>query len=301
MIGCTNSIGARRAHISVAAAAIAGFVGLGTLALVATADKRDGSPVAQDNSKPGGAVASNLPHDVNLAFNLTASKVVTLDINTTPNLPIDTQIMIDDQPFTMTLTPHSIRAPGYRLVAQIDDGSYIDVDPGPDRTLRGSLIEAPGSSIMAMMMDNGLHASIRMPEGHSVYIEPMLGKVAGAQPNQYVQYTSEDVVHPGGFCGVDDAFMKAHPPSVIPQEGDGGGTDGAAIHCTEIAIDSDFEYYLAYGSSIANVQNRVTLVINTVNNQYINECDIQFVITQIIVRTAEPDPYSSTSAGTLLA
>ena len=297
MIGCKNTIRARRAHVSVAAATLAGLMGLGSLGLMAAADKQGGTPVSGEALV---APSSDLPQDVNDVFNLLASKTITLDLNTTPDLPVDTQITIDGEEYHMALTPHSIRAAGFKLVAQIDDGSYLELDPGPDRTLRGSLLEVPGSSISAMMMDEGLFASIRMPDGHTVYIEPMFGRVAGAAANEYVQYTSEDIIHPEGVCGVDDDFIRAFPAPVIPMEGGNGGQDGLGVHCTEIAIDADVEYYQSYGSNVTNVQNRVTLVINTVNNQYITECDIQFVITQIIVRTAEPDPYSSTVAGTLL-
>lgn len=302
MIGYTNWFGARRAQTTLAMTVVVGMTGLGASVLVASAEKATiTQPVANPVSPQQTVSIEELSKRANQSFNLTASKIISLDIDPTPDQPINTAIAVDGQAYTLSLSPHSIRAAGYRLRAQIEDGSYIDVDPGPDRTLRGTLIEAPGSRVAGSLLDDGLHAAIRMPDGQRLYIEPMFGRVPGAAIDHYVMYESNDVIHPNGFCGMDEAFLQANPPGAVPQDGGEGGPDGAAVYCAEIAVDADFEYFIAWGSNVTNVQNRVMLVLNTVNNQYINEVDIQFVITQIIVRTAEPDPYSSTIAETLLS
>jgi hypothetical protein len=69
----------------------------------------------------------------------------------------------------------------------------------------------------------------------------------------------------------------------------------------QIACDADYEYYLDYGASTANVEARINAVINAMNAQYERDVDITHQVTSIIVRTsAQQDPYTSTDAVTLL-
>ena len=48
--------------------------------------------------------------DLNVAFGLRRSTVVTLDIDKTPNVPILVAVPIEDEVFTLDLQPHSLRA-----------------------------------------------------------------------------------------------------------------------------------------------------------------------------------------------
>ena len=81
----------------------------------------------------------------------------------------------------------------------------------------------------------------------------------------------------------------------LPRGGERGG--GACI--AELACDADFEYFSTWGS-VANVEARINSVINAVNVQFERDVSITHAITTIIVRTAEPDPYTSSDAVTLL-
>jgi hypothetical protein len=68
----------------------------------------------------------------------------------------------------------------------------------------------------------------------------------------------------------------------------------------EFGADADFEFYQAFGSNMMTVENAINSIMNSVNVLYENQVGITHEITGIIVRSAEPDPYSSTSAETLL-
>ena len=284
------------------------IIGLGGAAVVAAADDSPDA-VSPSTASPGsktrqtgGGTTLTLEERVNQSLRLKASKVINLDVAPTPDAALNVPIAIEGRTYTMALSPHSVRSPNYQLRAQLADGSYVNVDPGPDRMLRGSLVEAPGSQISGGLLEDGLHVTIRLPDGKQLWTEPLGDRVPGAAADQYVLYRTEDIIHPEGHCGVDAAFLQAHPPMMVPDAGNGGsgGVDGSTVFCVELAADADVEYYQSYSSSVTNVQNRINLVVNTMNLQYLNELDMQFVITQIIVRTAEPDPYSSTDGGTLL-
>ncbi|MBC7773474.1 MAG: hypothetical protein H7210_13335 [Pyrinomonadaceae bacterium] len=84
-----------------------------------------------------------------------------------------------------------------------------------------------------------------------------------------------------------------------------GGEQGPAPRntgdrITDIAFDADVEYYNSLGSNVANVVNDIESLMNGIEGIYENNTDISYEQTTIIVRTAEPDPYTSTNPGTLL-
>ena len=237
--------------------------------------------------------------DVNVAFALRRSTVVTLDIGETPNVPILVDVPIEGEVFTLDLQPHSLRAETYQVLVQVEDGSLVQVEPEPIRTLRGVVVEDPASIVAGSLLEDGLHASIHFTNGDIYWLEPIGSRIPGAAANDYVVYHSDDVLETGGVCGID--ALQPFPDLGLAQGAGGvaGGGCGNALYITQLGCDADVEYFNDYGS-VAAVQNRINLVINTVNVQYENQVQITHEITTIIVRTAEPDPYSSTSAGTLL-
>jgi hypothetical protein len=290
--------------IAATVAAVLLFIGAARSEASGPADDAAAAKPSQAAQSAANNRSESFADRVNRIMRLRASQLVTMNV---PDLaaveqPLSIAAPIDGRTYTMNLQPHSVRAANYQLRAQIADGSIIAVDPGPDRMFNGSLAEAAGSQVAGGLLDDGLHALVRLPDGQEYWVEPLLGRVAGARADQYVTYRSQDIIHPEGICGVDDAFINAHPgPMIDPAAQSQGGIAGSTIYCTELACDADVEYYQSQGSSVTNVQNRINLVINTMNLQYINQVDIQFVITNILVRTAEPDPYTTTESGTLLS
>jgi hypothetical protein len=301
MYNCAWSAGlatAGRRIIGLATIAVAGL----TMAMVAPG--KDGSTTTPISDAPQQALAEKQPQAdlaemVNASMNLSSSEIITLEVDPTPDIPITLNLTLDGQLVTLRMTPHSARSESYRLQAQIADGSLVEIVPGPVRTLRGGIMEIPGAAAAGSLLEDGLHTVIVMPDGGRWWVEPIIDRVAGAAANQYVLYRDQDVIPSGKVCGVTDADEVGHP-AVIPGEGDGGGIAGSTIFCADIACDADFEYYVDHGSNVATVEAQINLVINTVNLQYESQCDIRHVISDIIVRTAEPDPYTSTDAGTLL-
>ena len=68
----------------------------------------------------------------------------------------------------------------------------------------------------------------------------------------------------------------------------------------EIGIDSDMEFYNANGSSVTATQNDITAVMNNVGAIYQSQACVVHDITTIIVRTVEPDPFTSNVPSVLL-
>jgi hypothetical protein len=236
--------------------------------------------------------------DAHRALGLAGGELLSLPVDRTPGVPVTLPLSLDGQPAILALTPHSLRAPGYRLLVEGPDGSFATARPSGTRTLRGELMGVSGSSAAASMLDDGLHVRIRMPDGRDVWIEPLLGRVAGASATQYIVYRGEDVLDQGRVCGTEalpDAMLHAGTVKVA----DGGTQAATGLKVAQLACDADYEYLQDWGSVTA-VENRIHSVINTVNLQYESDVGITHEITTILVRTSSSQPYTSTDASTLL-
>ena len=211
----------------------------------------------------------------------------------------------------LVLRPHIVRAPEYRVLVPRADGS-LSVSPsaGP-RTFRGVLTGVPGSLVSASLADEGLFARILLPEGNSLWLEPLSGRLPRATADEYVLYEDEDVVETGRYCAVPVAGESSDSGGAGASGGVGasGGGDGdssqgssafgTALKVAELACDADFEYFTTYGS-VSAVESRIHVVVDAINLQYEAEVGITHLVTTILVRTSPTQPYTSTDPNTLL-
>ncbi|MCH7703372.1 MAG: hypothetical protein IID37_16975, partial [Planctomycetes bacterium] len=240
------------------------------------------------------------PNLVNQVLNLSSSEVVTLDVPDTPGEAIMVTVPIAGVEYTLDLRPQSVRAASYQLLVQIDDGSMIQTQPGIVRTLRGSLAEVPGSIVAGSLLESGLMARIVFPDDSGSYwIERLAGHFPDVDEDLYVVYHQDDTLPSAGRCGVEDSIRIEDHNHDGPASGRGAAC-GTGLCTAELGIDADFDYFQDQGSSVPNTEAQIESVINTMNVQYETETDITHLITAIIVRSSEPDPYSSFNAFTLL-
>jgi hypothetical protein len=235
------------------------------------------------------------------ALGLSAAEVASLELPESIAAQMRIDVPVGDETLALDLHPVNVRADGFILRAQVADGSFVDVDPGPARTVRGTVSDVPGSRAAGSLLDDGLHLTIVLPDGGRYWIQPIADLVPGAAANDHVIYHDDDVLPVEGTCGVTDKLIAEQAIFDVPADPmQGGGIAGTEFFsCTEIGIDADVEFFNIFGTVDA-VENRVSLVINTVNLQYESEVNITHIITAIIVRTSEPDPYSTTDPGGLL-
>ncbi len=271
----------------------------GTGGPAAVAGKSPAAPQEAANEAYVPAEAAALSAQVNEAFNLSSSRIVSLDLPNVPEIAFATVVPVEDGIWTLDLAPHSVRSPYYRLLVQVEGGEIVEQAPGPVRTMRGEIVEIAGSQVGASMLETGLEALILMPDGSRQWIEPVASKIAGAAGDLHVLYAEEDVIAEGGVCGVDDGLVLPEPQGAAPR---GGPACGANMCEAELANDCDFQFFQDYGS-IANTEARVDSVVNTLNMQYESQTQITHVITATVVRSVEPDPYGDQNpinSGTLL-
>ena len=246
------------------------------------------------------APSTDLHHALNKMLGLEAGEMFALERPAEHDGIVTTAVPIDETWFTLTLSPHSVRAPGYRLLVQRADGALEGVSPGPVDTVRGKLPDIAGSVAAGSWLDDGLHAKIILPDDRVYWIEPVGSRLANADPALHVIYRSTDVVATERWCSVGNGVPEHDlEPEAAANAGGTGPSARGALSVAELACDADYEYFLDYGS-VSAVETRINSVINTVNLQYERDVAITHEITAIIVRTSEPDPYGATDPQTLL-
>ena len=201
--------------------------------------------------------------------------------------PFSLDLAIDGRVRTVQMAPHSVRSDTYQLIEMRGD-QRIEHQPGPVRTLRGFLVDDPSIEVAGSLLDDGLHLMIMTEE--PTWIQPVPANVAAALPGDHMQYRSGDVDPHGGACG------NEHVLDVADVEPIGGGVGGGAgLICAELACDADVEYFNTYGT-VAATEAQINSIINAVNLQYNAEVGINHVVTAIVVRSTNPDPYTQTDS-----
>lgn len=251
-----------------------------------------------------GLTPEPLAERVNRTLDLQTSTIFSLDVTGEPGQPIRATVPLHGVPFTLDLAPHSTRsATDYQILVQGADGQMVEVEPSPVRTLRGTVEGIPGSAVAATFDDNGgLYARIRLDDtSEEFWVEQLAAKMSDVAADVHVVYGSDAVISPAGQCGTTAL------PTIDKSHVHGGKEYGSAPACgvglclAQLGCDADFQYYQAHSSSVTNVENKINSVINAMNLQYETQVDIRHDITTIVVRTAEPDPYDSTTINGLLS
>ncbi|MFQ5424871.1 MAG: M12 family metallo-peptidase, partial [Phycisphaerae bacterium] len=243
------------------------------------------------------AAPSVLVDEVNHALELQSSTIVQLDLQTVPDAPLSIHIPLDGTDAILDMEPHPVRAADFQVLAQLQDGSFLQVKPSPVQSLKGHVRGLEGSVVSASVVEDGLYATVFLSDGTRYGIEPIVNRVAMAGPQDHVVYRTDQIVAVGGRCGMDE--IKTLP---LPAAANGGGTNPPVPRApciAELACDADVEYFNMFGS-ISATQARIQSIVNTMNVQYETQIGLTHQITTILVRTAEPDPYTSTDSTTLL-
>jgi len=209
--------------------------------------------------------------------------------------PFAVSVTLDGAPMELLLAPWSMRSPGFQLLVQGEDGAIVPQAPAPIATYLGEVAGVPGSVVSASLIDGQLSALIRLAPGLPVFgVQPASTIVPAAGHRLHAIYSSADRVAVDGGCGTDTSAPW------IPETPLSAGPGDAADKVCEIACDADVEFYNKNNHSVSSTESDIENVLNAVAAIYEGDVGITYSITTILVRTAEPDPYGSTSPGTLL-
>jgi len=260
---------------------------------------------AEAGTGRGRSASRSAWHDiVNAELGLEASRVVRLDLDARPGAPMSVALPARAAPRLlgrlgyMDLEPFSVRSEDYRVLMEQADGSLEEIKPGPVRTLRGAIRGMPGSLVAGTLRPDGLEARIRFPNHEELWLQPVGALVPEMKAGQHVAYRSADIIETEEHC---DVRADGTPDRQIPDRvagglvGHGAGQSPEGYALAELAIDVDYEYFRRYGS-VAAVEERINSIVNAINVQFERDVKVRHLISAIIVRTEEPDPYTATDA-----
>jgi hypothetical protein len=237
------------------------------------------------------------PLEINSTYGLDRSELVNVDLDGTIGQSIAVTVAIEGNKHRLLLSPKSVRADNFQLLEQLEDGSYVSVDPGPVSTYRGVIAAQPDVQIAGGMQASGLFAKLTYPDGRVMWLQPIAREFPGADLGAYVLFDDVSIIEDSSArCGTDS--LPSQPGLVV--SGGGSTHQAGTLQVAEIGCDADFQYYEDYNSSTTDTSNRIQNVLGTMNTQYETQTNLTHMITTIIVRTTNNDPYSSTDAVTLL-
>jgi hypothetical protein len=237
-----------------------------------------------------------LDQDISAEMLLSAWSVQEFDLPGEPGEPFTLSVDLGGKMHGLVLVPHSVRSDIYQVLVQQADGSYVEHAPSMPSTYRGIVSGVADSVVAASLVNGQLTATIRLADDQPTWGIQPADKVAALAPtNLHVVYSGLDILSTDAVCGVDEIGVR--PGTPFAPAGDGGGGN---VVC-EIACDADVEFYNLNGSSVSNTENDINAIINATEAIYEADVGIEYDITTIIVRTSEPDPYSTSSPSSLLS
>jgi hypothetical protein len=267
-----------------------------SLALLALAVS-GGASMGSAWAGPAGGPAS-MAAQANRAFGLSKSAIARLDVPERAAGVLRVALALDGVRGDLELVPTTVRAAGFRVLVESADGVLREQAAAPSSTYRGRWVASEGSRAAASLGPDGLRVRVLLADGSEVWVEPLAGRIPGAVRADHVTYRKDDVIAPDVACGTDEVVDAASSgePGDAPES---GAASGGALKVAKLACDADAEYFARYGS-VGAVQSRIESVINAVNLQYERDVAITHAITTIVVRTGEPDPYTTTDPQSLL-
>lgn len=209
------------------------------------------------------------------------------------------RLALDGRHHILDLSSYSLRGDEFRVRVHDNRRQAYEVEPAPPCTYRGHVLDRPGSRVAASLIDGQLTAAILMDDGTAWYVQPLSRVLPGSPASSHVVYRGSQVKPGNWLCGT--GLAEHLGLGFVPKGGRiaGGGPEGLPV-TTLIAFDADVEFYVLNGSSVAATVGDIESVLKAVDNIFNIEVGITYQITEVIVRTTEPDPYNSTNYSVLL-
>lgn len=216
---------------------------------------------------------------------------VSVDVADAAGLParLDVWVEASDRSFALALDRQERLGAGLRVI--IEDGGEA-VLPAAAASYRGSVLpfgSGPIGRASATLTARGLAASIQFGDGSHWILEPLEPGNLGVQGPHVLRRRS-----PAGATSAGLPPDAEGDPEFLSAPATGG------LKVVEIAIDTDVEYYQNNSSSVAEALADIELLMAGVNAIFEAEVGLTFEVSTVIVRTAEPDPYTLNSAAGLL-
>ncbi|QDT68952.1 Beta-agarase A precursor [Planctomycetes bacterium MalM25] len=135
----------------------------------------------------------------------TSDTLVSLQLPSDLPQQFSAAISIDDATLTLELEKNSVFGENTRILVDDGTGELVQIDHGPDGTYLGRVAEHPEYSVVAVLGEAGLRASITRPGLSSLSIEPANGT------HRVFEADAEPISHDHDGDGVPDHAPEDHP------------------------------------------------------------------------------------------
>ncbi len=188
------------------------------------------------------------------------------------------------------MQPYSNRAKDYAVYISTQNG-LIKQSSGVVKTFRGIIEGEEDSLVAGAITGEGLSLTISVG-GDNYRLQP-IGKDISGDENLHILFNVKDTDVSEEIGTLEEDTESSETQSLSEYGGDQNAAITPGTKIAELAIDTDYEYYLAYGGSISAIENRVNEIVNTVNIQYERDVGINHKVTAIVIRPDINDPYST--------
>ncbi len=220
-----------------------------------------------------------------------------INVRIAPDQTLEAVVEFGGVQRSLRLLPYSIRASNFEVIQVGADGVMTKVATTPARTYRGSILGEPGSFVSATWNDGALAARIELPSGERWHVSPIASSTGGVAAGvMHAVYAGSEVQVPSFSCGA----VGNAPKRPLGATSQALAAQMGPPRVADIAFDADFEFYVQNASSVSRTVADIESVMNEVSAVYEASFGLSYEITTIVVRTANPDPYTATDNRDLL-
>ena len=199
--------------------------------------------------------------------------------------------------FDLELVPNDVRSADYRAEEVIAGGSVRYVQMGAINTYRGTVSGMEHAEARFTVDDEKVEGVIITPTT-LYYFEPLRNYTKTAAQNDYVSYTSADVIEGAhGVCATMDSKLQSEFERLTPNAYQ--ALQATSNRQAELATEADFEYVSYFGNSAA-ANAEILSIMNQVDGLYRQELGITFKVNYQHTWANSDDPYSATAADQML-
>lgn len=228
------------------------------------------------------------PAAVLQSFDVMAGTVQDLAVPVAPPADVVIDVVLGAQLVRLDLHRFDVRAPGFQLIERGAGGEVVLPTP-TCTTFRGGVLGEVDSAIAASLDQGSLRAWIRRSGGELWLVQAVREVQPAAPLAAHLVYRGSDSANLPQHCG-----LTGVAPANVPMP---PGID-VAYGC-QLAVEADYPFFQANGSSTTATQNDVTAVVNAMDVIYRRDVQVALQLSTLVVDSA-PDAYTSSSPGTLL-
>ncbi|NWG13010.1 MAG: hypothetical protein HXY20_05685 [Acidobacteria bacterium] len=205
-------------------------------------------------------------------------------------------LALRDWTLDMVLEPIDLRAPGYVAEETGDAGPARIPERPVASTYKGILVGMKDSQVRFTFDGSRIEGLVLTPADW-FYVEPLRNFVRSAVLSDLIVYRRSAIREETfGMCGTTLAHRIGQAPERLQLR---AMAAEAGVRVAQIATEADYEYVTALGGSTA-ANNEILQILNQISGIYETELGISFQVVYQHAWATTGDPYSATSAGSIL-